>query len=171
MLDPTARNNLRSERRPGENSASYAGVARAGECGEQELASPSHGERGGWISEPDPRCGGPRSAQGHAVSRIPSPTPPPAFTHELCSNSGTAGKGWDNFNPFRLKTQLLISFKTLVPNPKSESRGWGNSARWKTSGCYFWSAWGWSSGVLHSHLEPKVPETGGAEGLRIPGWG
>lgn len=119
-----------------------------------------------WISEPDPRSGGQSSGQGHALSRIPSPTPhPPSPTNsavivELGGRGGTILTLSDS----KLNLSLL---STLAPNPKSESRGWGNSARWKSSGCYFWSGWGWSLAFATHISNPECPRLGGAEGLRV----
>lgn len=78
-------------------------------------------------------------ARPRSLPRNPSPTPPAAGTAhsaviaELGGGTGTILTLSDS------KLNFLISFKTLAPNPKIESRGWGNSARWKSSGCYFWS--------------------------------
>lgn len=137
------------------------GLPGEGNEGSRDWLPPSHAERVGWFSEPYAKSGGLSSGQGQALSRIPSPTPPAAFTSELCSNSGTGrGEGGTVLILFRLKTQLLISFKILAPNPKSKSRGWGNSARWKSSGCYFWSGWGWSSAFATRVSNPKCPRLG-----------
>lgn len=114
----------------------------------------------GWISGPDPRSGGQSSGQGHALSRIPSPTPhPPSPTNSaVIVELGERGGTILTLSDSKLNLSLLSRHSLLTPKAKAEAGGilLGGKAQGVTFG----------QGGAGLWRSPPASQTRGA-----PGWG